>query len=69
MRERKPSRFYRKNLIDNQQKKLKLKNKPQLQQKKRKIFKRDLSIFNLKNQMKKNLMMKIIEIYYLFPSR
>ena len=71
-KERKPSKSYKKNSIDKQQKKQKLKNKLNLLPKRRKLFKKDTNIFNLKNQniIKKTLIMRITEsLIYLFQNR
>jgi copper chaperone CopZ len=63
-RERKLSKSYKKNSIDKQLKKLKLKSKQQSLPKRRQILKKDSSIFNLKHLKKsnKNLMIKITEL-------
>ena len=71
-KERKPSKSYKKNSIDKQQKKQKLKNKLNLLPKRRKLFKKDSNIFNLKNQkiIKKKLIMRITEsLIYEFQNR
>jgi copper chaperone CopZ len=63
-RERKLSKSYKKNSIDKQLKKLKLKSKQLSLPKRRQILKKDSSIFNLKHLKKsnKNLMIKITEL-------
>ena len=63
-RDRKLSKSYKKNSKDKQPKKLKLKSKQQSLPKRRRIFKKDSSIFNLKHLKKSNksLMIKITEL-------